>query len=89
MAVLRIGPVFWRKAYSYFHISLFLGFLQSEDFTEERIRFGVESVYIDSWMRRRIYDAFKEIMESGVRHHLQVRVTHGDLLFPRIKCREF
>lgn len=54
-----------------------MGFLQNEDFTEERIRFGVESVYIDSWMRRRIYDAFKEIMESGVRHHLQVRVTIG------------
>lgn len=47
--------------------------LQNEDFTEETIRFGMESVYIDSWVRRRIYDAFKEIMESGVRHHLQVR----------------
>lgn len=47
--------------------------LQNEDFTEETIRFGVERVYIDSWVRRRIYDAFKEIMESGVRHHLQVR----------------
>lgn len=50
--------------------------LQNEDFTEETIRFGVESIYIDSWMRRRIYDAFKEIMESGVRHHLQVRKMH-------------
>lgn len=39
----------------------------------EKISFGMESVYIDSWMRRRIYDAFKEILESGVRHHLQVR----------------
>lgn len=39
----------------------------------EKIRFGVEDVYIDSFTRRRIYDAFKEIMESGVRHHLQVR----------------
>lgn len=47
--------------------------LQNEEFTEETIKFGVESVYIDSWVRRRIYDAFKEIMESGVRHHLQVR----------------
>lgn len=46
---------------------------QSEDFAEEKIRFGLENVYIDSWMRRRIYDAFKEILESGVRHHLQVR----------------
>ncbi|MEQ2177506.1 hypothetical protein GOODEAATRI_004257 [Goodea atripinnis] len=48
-------------------------FPQNEDFTEERIRFGMESVYIDGWMRKRIYDAFKEILESGVRHHLQVR----------------
>lgn len=48
-------------------------FLQNEDFTEEKIRFGVENVYIDSWVRRRIYDAFKEILESGVRDHLQVR----------------
>lgn len=47
--------------------------LQNEDFTEEKIRFGVESVYIDSWVKRRIYDAFKEVLESGVRHHLQVR----------------
>lgn len=47
--------------------------LQNEDFTDEKIQFGIESVYIDSWMRRRIYDAFKEILESGVRHHLQVR----------------
>ncbi|KAG7226971.1 hypothetical protein INR49_022289 [Caranx melampygus] len=48
-----------------------LHYIETEDFTEEKIRFGVESVYIDSWSRRRIYDAFKEILESGVRHHLQ------------------
>ncbi|KAJ0064905.1 hypothetical protein NL108_017431, partial [Boleophthalmus pectinirostris] len=48
-----------------------LHFLENEEFTEEKIRFGVESVYIDSWTRRRIYDAFKEILGSGVRHHLQ------------------
>ncbi|KAK1899086.1 Interferon-related developmental regulator 1 [Dissostichus eleginoides] len=50
-----------------------LHYIESEDFTVEKIRFGVEDVYIDSFTRRRIYDAFKEIMESGVRHHLQVR----------------
>uniref|UniRef100_A0A8C6UCK6 Interferon-related developmental regulator 2 n=1 Tax=Neogobius melanostomus TaxID=47308 RepID=A0A8C6UCK6_9GOBI len=48
-----------------------LHYLENEDFMDERIRFGVESVYIDSWMKRRIYDAFKEVLESGVRHHLQ------------------
>lgn len=56
-----------------------LHYLENEDFTEERIRFGVESVYIDSWMRRRIYDAFKEILESGVRHHLQFNPLLRDI----------
>lgn len=49
--------------------------VQNEDFTEEKIHFGVEGIYIDSWMRRRVYDAFKEVLESGVRHHLQVRTN--------------
>uniref|UniRef100_A0A8C7NRT3 Interferon-related developmental regulator 2 n=1 Tax=Oncorhynchus mykiss TaxID=8022 RepID=A0A8C7NRT3_ONCMY len=51
-----------------------LHYIENEDFTEEKIRFGVEGIYIDSWMRRRVYDAFKEVLESGVRHHLQVNV---------------
>lgn len=67
---------------------LFIGFLQNDDFTEERIRFGVESVYIDSWMRRRIYDAFKEIMESGVRHHLQVGMTHRSQRRPSLSSHK-
>ena len=58
--------------------------LQNEDFTVEKIRFGVEGVYIDSWMRRRIYDAFKEILESGVRHHLQVSKKSDLLTFNRV-----
>uniref|UniRef100_A0A8C7LAC4 Interferon-related developmental regulator 2 n=1 Tax=Oncorhynchus kisutch TaxID=8019 RepID=A0A8C7LAC4_ONCKI len=52
-----------------------LHYIENEDFTEEKIRFGVEGIYIDSWMRRRVYDAFKEVLESGVRHHLQVRTN--------------
>ncbi|KAM3842758.1 interferon-related developmental regulator 2 [Diretmus argenteus] len=56
-----------------------LHYIESEDFTEEKIRFGVEGVYIDSWMRRRIYDAFKEILESGVRHHLQFNPLLRDI----------
>ncbi|KAE8293234.1 Interferon-related developmental regulator 2 Protein SKMC15 [Larimichthys crocea] len=56
-----------------------LHYIENEDFTEEKIRFGVEGVYIDSWMRRRIYDAFKEIMESGVRHHLQFNPLLRDI----------
>ncbi|KAL2103876.1 hypothetical protein ACEWY4_000744 [Coilia grayii] len=48
-----------------------LQYIETEDFSEEKIRFGVEALYIDCWVRRRIYDAFKEVLESGVRHHLQ------------------
>lgn len=56
-----------------------LHYIENEDFTEETIKFGMESVYIDSWVRRRIYDAFKEIMESGVRHHLQFNSLLRDI----------
>ncbi|KAI4824039.1 interferon-related developmental regulator 2 isoform X1 [Pseudochaenichthys georgianus] len=56
-----------------------LHYIESEDFTVEKIRFGIEDVYIDSFMRRRIYDAFKEIMESGVRHHLQFNPLVRDI----------
>lgn len=49
-------------------------YFQNEDFTEEKIQFGIETIYIDGWMRHRIYDAFKEVLESGVRHHLQVSI---------------
>ncbi|KAG8002823.1 Interferon-related developmental regulator 1, partial [Nibea albiflora] len=56
-----------------------LHYIENEDFTEEKIRFGVEGVYIDSWIKRRIYDAFKEIMESGVRHHLQFNPLLRDI----------
>ncbi|XP_061592592.1 interferon-related developmental regulator 2 isoform X2 [Cololabis saira] len=56
-----------------------LHYIENEDFTDEKIRFGVESVYIDSWVRRRIYDAFKEILESGVRHHLQFNQLLRDI----------
>uniref|UniRef100_A0A8C6ZHE8 Interferon related developmental regulator 2 n=1 Tax=Nothoprocta perdicaria TaxID=30464 RepID=A0A8C6ZHE8_NOTPE len=35
------------------------------------IRFGLECVYVDSWARRRTYQAFKEVLGSGIRHHLQ------------------
>ncbi|XP_039214598.1 interferon-related developmental regulator 2 isoform X3 [Crotalus tigris] len=38
---------------------------------EETIKFGLECMYVDSWARRRTYNAFKEALGSGVRHHLQ------------------
>lgn len=61
-----------------------LSSLQNDDFTEEKIRFGAERVYIDSWTRRRIYDAFKEILESGVGNHLQVRKMNKNLHYTPI-----
>ncbi|RXM97104.1 Interferon-related developmental regulator 1 [Acipenser ruthenus] len=54
-------------------------FRESDDFTEERIRFSVESIYIDCWIRRRIYDAFKEVLGSGVLHHLQLNQLLRDI----------
>lgn len=72
-------------------VSRFLFFSpQREEFTEETIKLGgtnedpKESLHIDSWMKRRSYDAFREIMESGVRHHLEVRtqpLVSGSRLF--------
>ncbi|XP_046896023.1 interferon-related developmental regulator 2 isoform X2 [Hypomesus transpacificus] len=56
-----------------------LHYIESEDFTEEKVRFGVEGIYIDSWIRRRIYDAFKEVLESGVTHHLQFNPLVRDI----------
>ncbi|XP_034027657.1 interferon-related developmental regulator 2 isoform X2 [Thalassophryne amazonica] len=56
-----------------------LHYIENDDFTEEKIRFGLESVFIDSWTRRRIYDAFKEMMESGVRYQLQYNPLLRDI----------
>lgn len=77
-------------------VSRFLFFSpQREEFTEETIKLGgswdhpKENLHIDSWMKRRSYDAFREIMESGVRHHLEVRtqaLVSGNRLFV---CAQF
>ncbi|KGL84616.1 Interferon-related developmental regulator 2, partial [Tinamus guttatus] len=48
-----------------------LRFIESGEYQEETIRFGLECVYVDSWVRRRTYQAFKEVLGSGIRHHLQ------------------
>lgn len=29
-------------------------------------------LYVDSWARHRIYAAFKDVLGSGMHHHLQV-----------------
>ncbi|XP_062441624.1 interferon-related developmental regulator 2 isoform X5 [Rhea pennata] len=48
-----------------------LHFIESGEYQEETIRFGLECMYVDSWARRRTYQAFKEVLGSGIRHHLQ------------------
>lgn len=46
--------------------------LQEGDFQSEAIRFGTERMTIDSWVRKRTYDAFREFVGSGMNYHLQV-----------------
>ncbi|XP_072529277.1 interferon-related developmental regulator 1 isoform X1 [Salminus brasiliensis] len=44
---------------------------QDGDFQTETIRFGTERMVIDSWVRKRTYDAFREFVGSGMNFHLQ------------------
>lgn len=46
--------------------------LQGGECEEESVRFGLEVLYVDSWARRRVYAAFKDVLGSGMHHHLQV-----------------
>ncbi|XP_009069492.1 PREDICTED: interferon-related developmental regulator 2, partial [Acanthisitta chloris] len=48
-----------------------LRFIESGEYQEETIRFGLECMYLDSWARQRTYQAFKEVLGSGIHHHLQ------------------
>ncbi|XP_063204082.1 interferon-related developmental regulator 2 isoform X2 [Chroicocephalus ridibundus] len=48
-----------------------LRFIESGEYQEETIRFGLECMYLDSWARQRTYQAFKEVLGSGICHHLQ------------------
>ncbi|KAL0196344.1 hypothetical protein M9458_009916, partial [Cirrhinus mrigala] len=44
---------------------------QEGDFQSETIRFSTERMVIDSWVRKRTYDAFREFVGSGMNYHLQ------------------
>lgn len=63
-----------------------LHYIEKDEFTDETIRFGgggirsEESFHINNWMKRRSYDAFREIMESGVREHLKFNHLLRDIL---------
>lgn len=45
--------------------------VEEGDFQSETIRFGIERMTIDSWVRKRTYDAFREFVGSGMNYHLQ------------------
>ncbi|KAG7246337.1 hypothetical protein CRUP_001572, partial [Coryphaenoides rupestris] len=45
--------------------------VEDGDFPSETIRFAKESVTIDSWSRKRTYDAFREFVGAGMNYHLQ------------------
>ncbi|KAM3858759.1 interferon-related developmental regulator 1 [Diretmus argenteus] len=45
--------------------------VEEGDFQSETIRFGTERMCIDSWVRKRTYDAFREFVGSGMNYHLQ------------------
>ncbi|XP_010021120.1 PREDICTED: interferon-related developmental regulator 2-like, partial [Nestor notabilis] len=58
-----------RKKRSIFRDNMFSA--QSGEYQEDTIRFGLECVYLDSWACQRTYQAFKEVLGSGICHHLQ------------------
>ncbi|XP_051544196.1 interferon-related developmental regulator 1-like [Myxocyprinus asiaticus] len=45
--------------------------VEEGDFQPETIRFGTERMVIDSWVRKRTYDAFREFVGTGMNYHLQ------------------
>uniref|UniRef100_A0A665TS97 Interferon-related developmental regulator 1 n=1 Tax=Echeneis naucrates TaxID=173247 RepID=A0A665TS97_ECHNA len=45
--------------------------VEEGDFQSETIRFGTERMTIDSWVKKRTYDAFREFVGSGMNYHLQ------------------
>ncbi|XP_069822642.1 interferon-related developmental regulator 2 isoform X2 [Dendropsophus ebraccatus] len=56
-----------------------LHYIESSEFQEETIKFGIEVMYVDSWVCRRTYSSFKEALGSGVRHHLQYNEVLRDI----------
>lgn len=62
---------FWQWV-SFSHLISSSIFFQEADFQSETIRFGTERMTIDSWVRKRTYDAFREFVGSGMNYHLQV-----------------
>ncbi|CAI9554671.1 unnamed protein product, partial [Staurois parvus] len=42
-----------------------LHYIENAEYQDETIKFGLEVMYVDSWVRRRTYSAFKEALGSG------------------------
>lgn len=53
-----------------------LHYIEGGECHEETIKFGLEVMYVDTWVRRRTYSIFKETLGSGIRFHLQ----HNEVL---------
>jgi len=45
--------------------------IEDGEFDSQTIKFGSEKLYIDNWVRRKQYDAFREILCTGMNVHLQ------------------
>lgn len=56
-----------------------LHFIENGECPEETIKFGFECIYVDSWERRKTYNAFKETLGSGIWHHLQNNIHLRDI----------
>ncbi|KAM4021854.1 interferon-related developmental regulator 2 isoform 1-T1 [Anomaloglossus baeobatrachus] len=56
-----------------------LHYIESSENQAETIKFGLEVMYVDSWARRRTYSLFKDLLGSGVRHHLQYNEVLRDI----------
>ncbi|XP_040850453.1 interferon-related developmental regulator 2 isoform X2 [Ochotona curzoniae] len=48
-----------------------LHYVEGGECEEQTVRFGMEVLYVDSWARHRTYTSFKDVLGSGMHHHLQ------------------
>ncbi|XP_015795603.1 interferon-related developmental regulator 1 [Tetranychus urticae] len=48
-----------------------LKFIEDDELPSETVKFGRERLFIDSWCRRRQYDAFCHVLGSGMNLHLK------------------
>ncbi|XP_078730971.1 interferon-related developmental regulator 1-like [Lampetra fluviatilis] len=53
--------------------------VQDGEVLAETVKFGLECMYVNSWARKRTYEAFKEALGPGVWPHLQGNVLLRDI----------